>query len=241
MLQEQKVKGLILKTYGAYVSILNPAFDAQDYILLNLGYAIAYAHVRGSGILGPQWYKQGRTLNKENSINDYLACAKHLVDKQMVTQNKLVAYGNSAGGIVVAQAINLQPELFNTVILDHPYVDVINTMMDEMLPLTVDEYKEWGNPKEKDVYDYMLSYSPYQNIKPKHYPNMYVTASYQDYQTPVWQVAKYVAKLRKNNLSNSKIILLTDMNSGHQGSTQGKMWIKSFANMYSFLYLQLAK
>ena len=141
----------------------------------------------------------------------------------------------------MGQAANLRPELFNTIILDHPYLDVVNTMMDASLPLTVDEYKEWGNPQDKAVYDYINRYSPYQNIKPQQYPNVLLIGSYQDYQTPVWQIAKYTAKLRQNNLSDSEIIMLTDMNSGHIGNTTGKEWIKLFAETYSFVKVKNQK
>ncbi|MEL7122933.1 MAG: prolyl oligopeptidase family serine peptidase, partial [Bacteroidota bacterium] len=133
---------------------------------------------------------------------------------------------------------NLKPELFNTLILDHPYLDVVNTMMNDTLPLTIDEYKEWGNPQDKEVYNYISDYSPYQNIKPQNYPNVLLVASYQDYQTPIWQIAKYTARLRENNLSDSEIIMLTDMSSGHIGNTTGKEWIKLFAEMNSFVKLK---
>jgi len=228
-------KRVILKVYGAYGANTTPSFNAQDAILLEQGYTIAYAHVRGESILGADWYKQGRESKKINSILDYLACAEYLIKKGIASPKSLIGYGNSAGGLIVAQAINIKPDLFNTVILDHPYLDVVNTMMNDTLPLTVDEYKEWGNPQKKDVFDYIQSYSPYQNIKPQEYPNVFLIASYMDYQTPVWQSAKYTAKLRENNLSETNIIMLTDMNSGHIGNTTGKEWIKLFAEKYSFI------
>ncbi|MCB9360617.1 MAG: prolyl oligopeptidase family serine peptidase [Flavobacteriales bacterium] len=227
--------GLILKVYGAYGAITTPSFDPQDAILLEQGYTIAYAHVRGESILGQSWYKSGRELQKEKSILDYVACAEYLIKKDYTTSELLIGYGNSAGGLIVAQAVNLKPELFNTIVLDHPYLDVTNTMMNDTLPLTIDEYKEWGNPQNKEVYDYILKYSPYQNIKPQQYPNVLLIASYQDFQTPIWQVAKYTARLRENNLSDSEIIMLTDMSSGHIGNTTGKEWIKLFAETYSFI------
>ena len=226
--------GLILKVYGAYGAITTPSFSAQDAILLEQGYSIAYAHVRGESILGQSWYKTGRELQKANSILDYLSCAEYLIKKEYTTSELLIGYGNSAGGLIVAQAVNLKPELFNTIILDHPYLDVTNTMMNDTLPLTIDEYKEWGNPEEKEVYDYIFKYSPYQNIKQQQYPNVLLIASYYDFQTPIWQVAKYSARLRENNLSDSGIIMSTDMSSGHIGNTTGKEWIKLFAETYSF-------
>ena len=233
--------GLILKVYGAYGAITIPPYSAQDAILLNHGYTVAYAHVRGESILGPKWYKAGRELQKMNSIMDYLDCAEFLIDKGYTTSEKLIGYGNSAGGLVVGQAINLKPELFNTVILDHPYLDALNTMMNDTLPLTIDEYKEWGNPEQKETYDYILSYSPYQNIRQQEYPNVLLIASYKDYQTPVWQISKYASKIRAHNLSDSEVLLLTDMNSGHIGNTTGKEWIKLFAETYSFVKMKNEK
>ncbi|NQY05383.1 MAG: prolyl oligopeptidase family serine peptidase [Flavobacteriaceae bacterium] len=233
--------GLILKVYGAYGAITTPSFNDQDAILLEQGYTIAYAHVRGESMLGQLWYKSGRELEKKNSILDYISCAEFLIKKGYTTSKQLIGYGNSAGGLIVAQAVNLNPELFNTIILDHPYLDVLNTMMNDTLPLTIDEYKEWGNPQSKEVYDYILKYSPYQNIRPQQYPNVLLIASYQDYRTPIWQVAKYTARLRENNLSDSEIIMLTDMNSGHIGNTTGKEWIKLFAETYSFTKLKNKK
>ena len=229
-------KGLILKAYGAYGTNVTPYFDAQDAILLSEGFTIAYAHVRGGSVLGLEWYKKGRVLNKKNSYLDYLACAEYLIKKGLTTSSTLIAYGNSAGGLVVGQAVNERPELFNAVILDHAYLDVINTMMNDTLPLTVDEYKEWGNPNNKEVFDYMMDYSPYQNIKKQKYPQMLFIASYYDYQTPSWQIAKCVPKLRENNLAGTKILLLTDMNSGHIGNTTGKEWIKLFSKKASFIH-----
>ncbi len=228
-------RGLILKTYGAYGAITTPYFNAEDAILLKQGFTIAYAHVRGESILGPNWYKSGRQLQKVNSILDYIHCAEHLIKKKHTTSELLIGYGNSAGGLIVSQAMNLRPELFNSVILDHAYLDVINTMMNDTLPLTIDEYKEWGNPQNKEVYDYISKYSPYQNIKPQKYPNVLLIASYQDYQTPIWQIAKFTAKLKENNKGNSEIIMLTDMSSGHIGNTTGKEWIKLFAKTSSFI------
>lgn len=234
-------RGLILKTYGAYGTNTTPSFDSRDAILLRQGFSIAYAHVRGESILGSEWYKGGRELNKKNSISDYIACAEFLIKKGLTSPKRLVAYGNSAGGMVVAQAINERPELFNTAILDHPFLDVVTTMMCDSLPLTIDEYKELGNPQDKEVFDYMGEYSPYQNIKPQEYPNVFLIGSYKDYQTPIWQIAKYTAKLRENNRGGTSIVLLTDMKGDHIGSTIGTEWIKLFARIYSFVHLKVGE
>lgn len=237
----KKERGLILRVYGAYGAITTPSFNAQDAILLEQGYTIAYAHVRGESILGKSWYKSGRKLKKENSILDYISCANYLIEKGYTSSDLLIGYGNSAGGLIVAQAANKAPSLFNTIILDHPFLDVVNTMMSDSLPLTKDEYKEWGDPKEKEIYEYIRNYSPYQNIESQPYPNALLIASFQDYQTPIWQVAKYCSRLSENNLSNSEIIMLTDFKSGHMGNRTGKEWIKLYSQIYSFVNLNVNK
>jgi oligopeptidase B len=211
---KKKHKGLILKAYGAYGNIpRGNTFSAEDAILLNDGFTIAYAHIRGSSTMGNQWYLDGKLLNKENAFNDYIACAEYLIKKKFTTAKLLIGYGHSAGGLIMGTVINRRPELFNTVILDHPYLDVLTTMMNDSIPLTTDEYKEWGNPKEKEVYEYIKAYSPYQNIKKQKYPNLLFIASSNDYQTPVWQIAKYVAKLREYNVGKNSILFKTDIGS----------------------------
>jgi len=231
--------GLILKVYGAYGDIMSEGFSSENAILANEGFTIAYAHVRGEKILGNQWYLDGKLDNKENSFNDYIACAEYLIKTKYTTSDWLVGYGNSAGGLVVGAAINKRPELFNTVILDHPYLDVLTTMMNDSLPLTTDEYKEWGNPNDKEVFNLIKSYSPYQNIKEQAYPNVVLIAGYNDYQTPYWQVAKYAARLRKCNTGNNSILFKTDFLSGHIGSTTGKEWLKELSFQYAFVYSNL--
>ncbi|GAB5524641.1 MAG: hypothetical protein Roseis2KO_25130 [Roseivirga sp.] len=228
-------KGVILFAYGAYGAMTIPGFSAMNALLLHQGYTLVYTHVRGESVLGTSWYRQGRTLNKKKSVDDYLASAQHLIKTGITRPEYLVGYGNSAGGVVVAAAANRQPGLFKSIILDHAYLDVVNTMMDASLPLTIDEYKEWGNPQDKGVYDYIKTYSPYQNIKKQVYPHVLLIGSFYDYQTPIWQIAKYQSKLRAYNQGDSEIILLTDMSGGHIGNTNGTEWIKLFAETYSFV------
>lgn len=232
----KKHKGLILKAYGAYGALIGNDFNSFDAILLDDGFTIAYAHIRGGRSMGNQWYKDGKLLQKENSFTDYIACAEYLIKEGHTSPKFLVGYGNSAGGLVMGAVINKRPELFNTVILDHPYLDVLNTMMNDELPLTTDEYKEWGNPQEKLYFDYQMKYSPYQNIKKQSYPNLIFLASTNDYQTPAWQVAKYVAKIRKNHVGEQEILFLTDFGSGHIGSTSEKEWIKRNAKVNGFIF-----
>lgn len=232
-------KGLILKVYGAYGSVTTPFFSKEEAALLLHGYTIAYAHVRGESIMGYDWYENGRQMNKMNSFNDYIACARMLIDEGITSPDYLIGYGNSAGGLIAGWAANEYPHLFNTVILDHAYLDVINTMMDESLPLTTDEYKEWGNPNDKTVFEYINNYSPYQKIKKQVYPNMILIASYMDKQTPAWQIAKHAAKLRQCNTAETDILLFTDMKSGHIGNTTGKEWIRSSSRIYSIVNMKL--
>jgi protease II len=235
-------KGLILKAYGAYGNYpMGNGFSAEDLILMNDGFTIAYAHIRGSNTLGKQWYFDGKLLNKENSFNDYIACAEYLIEKKYTTSSQLIGYGNSAGGLIMGTVINRRPELFNTVILDHPYLDVLSTMMNDSLPLTTDEYKEFGDPSNIAVYEYMKNYSPYQNITKQEYPNLLFIASSNDYQTPVWQVASYVAKLREYNTGNNSILFRTDFGSGHIGNTSGKEWIKALSFQYGYIYGNIFK
>ncbi len=234
---KKKHKGLILKVYGAYGSFpRGNDFNAEDAVLLNDGFTIVYTHTRGGIAMGNEWYTDGKLLKKENCFNDYIACAEYLIERKYTSPQQLIGYGNSAGGLIMGVVINRRPELFNTVILDHPYLDVLSTMMDESLPLTTDEYKEWGNPKEKEVYNYIKGYSPYQNIKKQNYPNLLFTASSNDFQTPVWQVAKYVAKLKNYNTGNNNILFITDFGSGHIGNTSGKEWLKKLSLQYAFIY-----
>ena len=233
---KNKAKGVILKTYGAYGANTIPEFNLEEMILLSMGYQIAYAHIRGESVMGKSWYKEGRSLKKENTLLDYISCARYLHQKGYVPNGNLVGYGVSAGGVVLGYAANEYPDLFRGMILDRPYLDVVNTMMDEKLPLTIDEYKEWGNPQnEEEVFDYILSYSPYQNIKHQNYPNMLFLGSFKDLQTPIWQIAQHVSKLRDHNLANTQILLLTDLDGDHSGGVNQKKWMKIFAKVGAFL------
>ncbi len=239
---KKKHKGLILKAYGAYGNYpTGNDFSSEDAILLNDGFTSAYAHIRGSITMGKQWYLDGKLLDKENSFNDYITCTEYLIKKKFTSTEQLIGYGNSAGGLIMGTVINRRPELFNTVILDHPYLDVLTTMMNDSLPLTTDEYKEWGNPKDEEVYKCIKNYSPYQNIKKQKYPNLLFIASSNDYQTPVWQIAKYVAKLREYNTGNNSILFKTDIGSGHIGNTSGKEWIKKLSFQYAYIYGNIFK
>ncbi len=233
-------KGLILKAYGMYGSISGGYdFNKEDITLLNEGYTIVYAHVRGGGVLGSNWHLEGKLLNKKNTFNDYISCAEYLIKKKYTTPDYLVGYGVSAGGLLMGAVINRRPELFNTVILDHAYLGALTTMMMDTLPLTTDHYKEIGNPNEKIYYEYIKSYSPYQNIKRQAYPNLFFIASSNDYQTPTWQIAKYVAKVKEYNIGTSTILFKTHFGSGHIGSTFGDDWMKDLAFKNAFIQMNL--
>jgi len=232
----KKHKGLILKAYGAYGAVQSPHFEPEDVVLMNDGFRVVYAHIRGGGMMGKDWYEQGKLLHKENSFSDYIACAEYLIDKGLTDSDHLVGYGMSAGGIVMGVVANRRPDLFNTIVLDHPQVDVLTVMMNDSIPLTTDEYKELGNPSDPNVYHYQKGYSPYHDIRPQAYPNMLFIAGLQDFQTPTWQIAKHVAKLRQAHTGDQEILFYTDLKSGHKGNTSGKMWIKDIGMVHAFVY-----
>ena len=213
-------------------------FEPEELVLLNKGFTIVHAHVRGSRAKGDLWYQQGKLLNKKNSFNDYISCANYLIENGYTTPAYLVGYGQSAGGLIMGYVINERPDLFKAIILDYPYLDVINTMISEKLPLTTSELKEWGNLKEKAHFENIKSYSPYQNIKPQTYPNLFFFAGLKDFQTPYWQIAKTVAKLRTNNKGENDILLKTNLSGGHLG-IGGENWLKKSAYQYAFIIRSL--
>lgn len=217
--KKDKNNPFLIHCYGAYGAIYEPRFSSNMLSLLDRGFGFAIAHVRGSGILGQEWYDQGRLSNKKNSINDLIDCAKYLINEGYTSSDHIYAQGGSAGGLVIGGAINQEPTLFNGVIAAVPFVDLISTMWDETIPLTSNEFREWGNPKIPESYKYMIEYSPYDNIKSQPYPNILITGAYYDSQVQYWEPAKWTAKLREHSTSNNFIILKTDMESGHYGGS----------------------
>jgi oligopeptidase B len=189
----------LLYGYGAYGYSTDAWFRTSILSLVDRGFVYAIAQVRGGSEMGEQWYEDGKLMKKKNSFTDFIACAQFLVDNKYSQPKKLGIMGGSAGGLLVAAALNLQPEFFGAVIADVPFVDVINTMLDKTLPLTTQEYEQWGNPNKNEDYFYILSYSPYDNIKPAHYPPILATAGLNDSQVRYHEPAKWVAKLRANN------------------------------------------
>ena len=231
---------LLLNGYGSYGYSMDPRFSVQSISLLDRGFIGAMAHIRGGQEMGRQWYEDGKLLKKKNTFNDFIDIADFLVAEGYTNPEKLFASGGSAGGLLMGAVINQRPELFKGVIASVPFVDVVTTMLDETIPLTTAEYDEWGNPNLKEYYDYMLSYSPYDNVVPRAYPNLLVTAGLHDSQVQYWEPAKWVAKLRQNNTGDNLILLYTNMEAGHGGASGRFRRLREVAREFAFL-LELAK
>ena len=208
---------VMLYGYGAYGIVLDPGFDTRRLSLIDRGVIFAIAHVRGGAEMGRPWYDDGKLLHKKNTFTDFLACAEHLVTQGYTAPDKLAIRGGSAGGLLVGAATAMRPELFRAVIADVPFVDVVNTMFDLSIPLTAGELKEWGDPRDKTFYDYMLSYSPYDNIHARAYPSLLITAGLNDPRVQYWEPAKFAAKLRATGTGQNLLLLKTNMGAGHGG------------------------
>lgn len=226
----------LLYAYGSYGYSIDPTFSSNRLSLLNRGFIFAIAHIRGGEDLGRNWYEDGKLLKKKNTFYDFIDCGKFLITENYCSSSKLYAAGGSAGGLLMGACINMAPELFNGVIAHVPFVDVITTMLDESIPLTTGEYDEWGNPNNKVYYDYMLSYSPYDNIENKSYPHLLVTTGLHDSQVQYWEPAKWVAKLRKYKTDNNLLLLKTNMKTGHGGASGRFEYLKEIALDYAFLF-----
>ncbi|WP_411815291.1 S9 family peptidase [Hafnia alvei] len=230
-----KQSPLLVYGYGAYGMSMDPAFSANRLSLLDRGFVFAMIHVRGGGELGQQWYEQGKLANKPNSFNDFIDATHGLVERGFGQPGRLYAMGGSAGGLLVGAVMNQQPELFNAIVAQVPFVDVVTTMLDDTLPLTLGEYDEWGNPHRLADYQQMKAYSPYDNIKPMRYPNLLVTTGLNDSQVQYWEPTKWIAKLRENQLGTGKILLLTDMQAGHGGKSGRLKRVENTALEYNFI------
>ncbi|BAO77202.1 protease II [Winogradskyella sp. PG-2] len=226
---------LLQYSYGSYGSTVDPYFSTIRLSLLDRGFIYVIAHIRGGEYLGRQWYEDGKLLNKKNTFLDFIACSTHLIKERYTSSKHLYAMGGSAGGLLMGVVINEAPELYNGVIAAVPFVDVMTTMLDDSIPLTTGEYDEWGNPNDKIFYDYMKSYSPYDNIEAKDYPNMLVTAGLHDSQVQYWEPAKWVAKLRDMKTSNKQLYLKTNMDAGHGGASGRFESLKEDAEEFAFL------
>ena len=226
---------LLLYGYGSYGSTSDPYFSTVRLSLLDRGFIFAIAHVRGGEYLGRPWYEDGKLLNKKNTFTDFIDCSKFLIESNYTSKEHLYAYGGSAGGLLMGVIVNMAPDLYNGVIAAVPFVDVITTMLDGSIPLTTGEFDEWGDPNKKDYYDYMKSYSPYDNVVAQDYPNMLVTTGLHDSQVQYWEPAKWVAKLRANKTDTNKLFLYTNMDAGHGGASGRFEALKETAKEYSFL------
>lgn len=225
----------LLYGYGSYGATMDAYFSSNRLSLLDRGFVFAIAHIRGGEEMGRQWYEDGKLLKKKNTFNDFIDCAEHLLKEKFTEPGKMYAMGGSAGGLLMGAAVNMRPDLWHGVIAAVPFVDVVTTMLDESIPLTTGEFDEWGNPKEKEYYDYMLSYSPYDQVKEEAYPNLLVTTGLHDSQVQYWEPAKWVAKLRTKQKGDGKIYLVTDMKAGHGGKSGRFNALKDDALEYAFL------
>lgn len=221
--------------YGSYGWTTDPRFHAHRFTLVDRGFIYALAHVRGGDILGRQWYEDGKLLKKKNTFYDFIDCAEYLIDQGYTSKELLTAQGGSAGGLLIGAVVNMRPDLFRAAVADVPFVDVITTMLDDSIPLTTAEYDEWGNPNEKEAYEYMLTYSPYDNVAAKDYPALLITAGYHDSQVQYWEPAKWAAKLRGYDTGTEPILLKTNMSAGHGGAYGRFESYREYAFMYAFL------
>ncbi|WP_291138263.1 S9 family peptidase, partial [Flavobacterium sp. UBA7663] len=226
---------LLLYAYGSYGATMDPYFSSTRLSLLDRGFIYAIAHIRGGEDLGREWYENGKLLKKINTFTDFIDCSKFVIAEKYTSAAHLYAEGGSAGGLLMGAIVNMAPELYNGVIAQVPFVDVVTTMLDDTIPLTTGEYDEWGNPNEKVYYDYMLSYSPYDQVKKQDYPNMYVSTGLHDSQVQYFEPAKWVAKLRVMKTNDKQLFLDTNMDAGHGGASGRFEALKELAKEFTFL------
>jgi len=230
---------LLLYGYGSYGASITPTFSSNRLSLLDRGVIYAIAHIRGGGELGEEWRDAGRMMKKINTFTDFIASAEHLIQQKYTSSDRLVIQGGSAGGLLMGAVVNMRPDLFKAVVSQVPFVDVLNTMLDATLPLTTSEYIEWGNPNDKPAFEYMKSYSPYDNIAAKDYPTMLVKVSLNDSQVPYWEGAKLVAKLRDLKTDKNPLLLKVNLGAGHGGSSGRYDALKDIAFDYAFMLWQM--
>jgi oligopeptidase B len=226
---------LLLYSYGSYGSSSEPSFRSDRLSLLDRGFVYALAHIRGGQEMGRHWYEDGKLLKKKNTFTDFIDCGEFLVNEGFTSAQHMYAMGGSAGGLLMGAVLNMKPELWNGVVAAVPFVDVVSTMMDETIPLTTFEFDEWGNPKNKEYYEYMKSYSPYDNVEAKAYPNILITTGYWDSQVQYWEPAKWIAKLRELKTDNNLLIMDCDMETGHGGASGRFQRYKRTALYYAFI------
>jgi oligopeptidase B len=227
---------LLLYAYGSYGNSMDAGFSSNRLSLLNRGFVFAIAHVRGGQEMGRQWYEDGKLFRKKNTFDDFISCGEYLIKQNYTSPAHLYAEGGSAGGLLMGAVANMRPDLWNGIIADVPFVDVVTTMLDESIPLTTNEFDEWGNPKEKAFYDYMKSYSPYDNVRPANYPHMLVTTGLHDSQVQYFEPAKWVARLRRLKTDSNVLLLKTNMEAGHGGASGRFEYLKEIALQYAFMF-----
>ncbi|RYZ82089.1 MAG: S9 family peptidase, partial [Proteobacteria bacterium] len=226
----------LLYGYGSYGMAMPTSFSTHRISLLDRGFVYAIAHIRGGSDMGRKWYEDGKFLKKKNTFEDFIACAEHLIKSKYSEPKTLTIMGGSAGGMLMGAVMNMRPELFNSVLAIVPFVDVLNTMLDSKLPLTQMEYQEWGNPEtSKEYYEYIKSYSPYDNVERKKYPHCYVKAGLNDPRVTYWEPAKWTAKLRELKTDQNVLLMETDMESGHSGASGRFEYLKELARQYTFI------
>ena len=226
---------LLLYGYGSYGASMDASFSSVRLSLLDRGFVYALAHIRGGQEMGRYWYEDGKLLKKKNTFTDFIACAEQLITEKFTSPSKLFTSGASAGGLLMGAVLNMRPDLFKGVIAGVPWVDVVTSMLDDSVPLTTSEYDEWGNPNNKEYYDYMLSYSPYDNVEAKDYPALLVTTGLHDSQVQYWEPAKWVAKLRELKTDDNILLLHTNMEAGHGGVSGRFRRYKETALEYAFM------
>ena len=226
---------LLLYGYGAYGLNSEPAFAPERLSLLDRGWVYAIAHVRGGADMGREWYDAGKLMHKQNTFTDFIACAEHLVAERYTSPGRLAILGGSAGGLLIGAVLNLRPDLFHAAIAKVPFVDVVSTMLDASLPLTVAEYEEWGNPNEPAAYQYIRGYSPYDNVEPRQYPMLLITAGLNDPRVAYWEPAKWAARLRAVKQGNALLLLKTNMGAGHFGASGRYERFRETAFEYAYL------
>ena len=230
---------MLLYAYGSYGLSMTPSFSSARFSLVDRGMIYAIAHIRGGGELGEPWRQAGRMFTKINTFNDFVDSAEWLIKNNYTKSDRLVIQGGSAGGLLMGAVSNMRPDLFKAVIAQVPFVDVMNTMLDETLPLTTEEWIEWGNPNEKKAFDYMIKYSPYENVKAQNYPNMLVEVSLNDSQVPYWEGAKLAAKIRAMKTDKNIVMVKVNMGAGHGGSSGRYDRLKEIAFDYAYALNQV--
>jgi oligopeptidase B len=225
----------LLYGYGAYGYSMEPGFNMNALSLVDRGFIYAIAHIRGGQELGRQWYEQGKFLQKKNTFSDFVACGRHLIEQKYTSPDQLAIEGRSAGGLLIGAVLNMAPDLCRAAVAGVPFVDVVTTMLDESIPLTVGEFEEWGNPKDPEYYAYMLSYSPYDNLAPRSYPYILATSGLNDPRVQYWEPTKWVARLRSVQRGDSRVLLKTNTDAGHSGASGRYDSLRDKAFEYAFI------